>query len=60
MVQRTEDSTDLTYAAGSIGVEFGFADPIYFTAELGIAKGISDATEDGLLFSWGAGVHFYF
>ena len=60
VVHRTEDSTDLTYAAGSIGVEFGFADPIYFTAELGIAKGISDATEDGLLFSWGAGVHFYF
>ena len=60
VVQRTEDSIDSTYAAGSIGIEFGFADPVYFTAEVGIANGLSDTTEDGLLFSWGAGVHFYF
>lgn len=60
-LQRTEDDVDSSAIAGSVGIEFAFADPIYFSLEIGVSNGISGpAKEDGLLFSWGTGIHVYF
>jgi hypothetical protein len=50
--------SDDTLLGGSVGVEFGFADPLYFSIEVGVANGLS--SNQGLLFSWSSGLHFYF
>jgi hypothetical protein len=60
VVSQTKNNNQGTLLGGSVGIEFGFADPIYFTAELGVANGISGDVEDGVLMSWAVGMHFYF
>ncbi|MBL6722416.1 MAG: hypothetical protein ISQ13_00245 [Candidatus Margulisbacteria bacterium] len=60
VVSQTKNNNQGTLLGGSVGIEFGFADPVYFTAELGVANGISGDVEDGVLMSWAVGMHFYF
>ena len=60
IVNQTIDNDNGTLLGGSVGVEFGFADPIYFTGEVGVSNGISGNSDQGLLFGWGIGMHFYF